>query len=143
MPSSVREKPSWWFKVQETVIRRDGTGDLGVTVAGGADRGEFPYLEEVRPGKVHCLSGDLHPGDLILEVNGTPVFGLTLGDTLGVLRTCRDPIRLKTVTPGAALSKDLCEYLNKSFQSGSADSELQQVIRENLYLRAIPCKLNQ
>lgn len=40
------------------------------------------------------------PGDVLLEVNGTPVSGLTNRDTLAVIRHFREPIRLKTVKPG-------------------------------------------
>lgn len=42
--------------------------------------------------------------------------------------------------PGSTLCKDLRLYLSKCFTPGSVDSQLQQVIRENLYLRAVPCK---
>lgn len=41
---------------------------------------------------------------------------------------------------GSTLCKDLRLYLSKCFTPGSVDSQLQQVIRENLYLRAVPCK---
>ncbi|XP_029103767.1 membrane-associated guanylate kinase, WW and PDZ domain-containing protein 3 isoform X3 [Scleropages formosus] len=40
---------------------------------------------------------------------------------------------------GSTLCKDLRLYLSKCFTPGSVDSQLQQVIRENLYLRAVPC----
>lgn len=80
-------------------------GDLGVEVRGGAERGEFPYLGRLRdePGGGTCcvLSGKAPgPGDVLLEVNGTPVSGLTNRDTLAVIRHFREPIRLKTVKPG-------------------------------------------
>ncbi|KAI4878121.1 hypothetical protein NFI96_000697 [Prochilodus magdalenae] len=39
---------------------------------------------------------------------------------------------------GSTLCKDLRLYLSKCFTPGSMDSQLQQVIRENLYLRAVP-----
>lgn len=41
---------------------------------------------------------------------------------------------------GSSLCKDLRLYLSKCFTPGSMDSQLQQLIRENLYLRAVPCK---
>uniref|UniRef100_A0A4W3H9E5 Membrane-associated guanylate kinase, WW and PDZ domain-containing protein 1 n=1 Tax=Callorhinchus milii TaxID=7868 RepID=A0A4W3H9E5_CALMI len=37
------------------------------------------------------------------------------------------------------LNKDLRHYLNQRFQKGSADHELQQTIRDNLYRHAMPC----
>lgn len=41
---------------------------------------------------------------------------------------------------GGVIDKDLRRYLNLRFQKGSVDHELQQVIRDNLYLRTIPCE---
>ncbi|KAG5835302.1 hypothetical protein ANANG_G00242440 [Anguilla anguilla] len=84
-------------------------------------------------GRIPC------PGDVLLEVNGTPVSGLTNRDTLAVIRHFREPIRLKTVKPGKVLNTDLRHYLSLQFQKGSLDHRLQQVIRDNLYLRTIPC----
>uniref|UniRef100_A0A8B9PF79 Membrane-associated guanylate kinase, WW and PDZ domain-containing protein 3 n=1 Tax=Apteryx owenii TaxID=8824 RepID=A0A8B9PF79_APTOW len=37
------------------------------------------------------------------------------------------------------INKDLRHYLSLQFQKGSVDHKLQQVIRDNLYLRTIPC----
>uniref|UniRef100_A0A8C9NSL8 Membrane-associated guanylate kinase, WW and PDZ domain-containing protein 3 n=1 Tax=Serinus canaria TaxID=9135 RepID=A0A8C9NSL8_SERCA len=37
------------------------------------------------------------------------------------------------------INKDLRHYLSLQFQKGSIDHKLQQVIRDNLYLRTIPC----
>ncbi|XP_019485982.1 PREDICTED: membrane-associated guanylate kinase, WW and PDZ domain-containing protein 2-like, partial [Hipposideros armiger] len=42
-------------------------------------------------------------------------------------------------TPGGIVDKDLRHYLNLRFQKGSVDHELQQIIRDNLYLRTVPC----
>ncbi|KAM9110865.1 membrane-associated guanylate kinase, WW and PDZ domain-containing protein 3 isoform 4-T4 [Megaptera novaeangliae] len=89
--------------------------------------------------KKHWLSKAPSPGDVLLEVNGTPVSGLTNRDTLAVIRHFREPIRLKTVKPGKVINKDLRHYLSLQFQKGSVDHKLQQVIRDNLYLRTIPC----
>ncbi|KAI4826728.1 hypothetical protein KUCAC02_030161, partial [Chaenocephalus aceratus] len=38
------------------------------------------------------------------------------------------------------LNTDLRHYLSLQFQKGSMDHKLQQIIRDNLYLRTIPCK---
>ncbi|KAJ8388582.1 hypothetical protein AAFF_G00131470 [Aldrovandia affinis] len=38
------------------------------------------------------------------------------------------------------VDKDLRHYLNLRFQKGSVDHELQQIIRDNLYLRTVPCE---
>uniref|UniRef100_A0AAV2M782 Uncharacterized protein n=1 Tax=Knipowitschia caucasica TaxID=637954 RepID=A0AAV2M782_KNICA len=40
---------------------------------------------------------------------------------------------------GKVLNSDLRHYLSLQFQKGSLDHKLQQIIRDNLYLRTIPC----
>ncbi|KAM7054781.1 membrane-associated guanylate kinase, WW and PDZ domain-containing protein 3 isoform 1-T1 [Molossus nigricans] len=145
MSKTLKKKKHWLSKVQECVVSWAGPpGDLGAEIRGGAERGEFPYLGRLReePGGGTCcvVSGKApSPGDVLLEVNGTPVSGLTNRDTLAVIRHFREPIRLKTVKPGKVINKDLRHYLSLQFQKGSVDHKLQQVIRDNLYLRTIPC----
>lgn len=45
-----------------------------------------------------------------------------------------------SVDAGKVLNTDLRYYLSLQFQKGSLDHKLQQIIRDNLYLRTIPCK---
>eukprot|EP00071_Canis_lupus_P027172 XP_022260729.1 membrane-associated guanylate kinase, WW and PDZ domain-containing protein 3 isoform X3 [Canis lupus familiaris] len=145
MSKTLKKKKHWLSKVQECAVSWAGPpGDLGAEIRGGAERGEFPYLGRLReePGGGTCcvVSGKApSPGDVLLEVNGTPVSGLTHRDTLAVIRHFREPVRLKTVKPGKVINKDLRHYLSLQFQKGSIDHKLQQVIRDNLYLRTIPC----
>ncbi|KAF7695012.1 membrane-associated guanylate kinase, WW and PDZ domain-containing protein 2 isoform X2 [Silurus meridionalis] len=137
MAKVVVKKLHWRSKVQESFVPLLGSsGELGVAIGGGADYGEFPFVTAA-PG------GGITVGDIILEIGGTPVLGMTLGDVRGVLSTCPHPIRIKTVTPDSTLCKDLRLYLSKCFTPGCMDSQLQQVIRENLYLRAVPCTTRQ
>ena len=42
---------------------------------------------------------------------------------------------------GQSLVKDLKIYLNQRFDKGSVDHQLQAAIRDNLYLRTLPCKI--
>ncbi|XP_059378860.1 membrane-associated guanylate kinase, WW and PDZ domain-containing protein 3-like isoform X2 [Carassius carassius] len=137
MSKATVKKLHWRSKVQESFVPLGGaSGELGVAIGGGADYGEFPFVTAA-PG------GGATVGDIILEIGSTPVLGLTLGDVRGVLNSCPHPIRIKTVLPGSTLCKDLRLYLSKCFTPGSMDSQLQQVIRENLYLRAVPCTTRQ
>ncbi|KAK3539906.1 hypothetical protein QTP70_019550 [Hemibagrus guttatus] len=163
MSKATVKKLHWRSKVQESFVPLGGaSGELGVAIGGGADYGEFPFVTAA-PG------GGATVGDIILEIGGTPVLGMTLGDVRGVLNSCPHPIRIKTVSPvrgitmvkskelyeafrkkivdayesGSTLCKDLRLYLSKCFTPGSMDSQLQQVIRENLYLRAVPCTTRQ
>ncbi|XP_023143653.2 membrane-associated guanylate kinase, WW and PDZ domain-containing protein 2 isoform X2 [Amphiprion ocellaris] len=137
MSKTAVKKLHWRSKVQDSFVPLLGSsGELGIAVGGGADYGEFPFVTSA-PG------GGLTVGYIILEIGGTPVLGMTLGDVRGILNSCPHPIRIKTVSPGSTLCKDLRLYLSKCFTPGSVDSQLQQVIRENLYLRAVPCTTRQ
>ncbi|XP_073475684.1 membrane-associated guanylate kinase, WW and PDZ domain-containing protein 2 isoform X7 [Aquarana catesbeiana] len=143
MSKSLKKKNHWTNKVHEIVIDRSLEGELGFDIRGGAENGQFPYLGEVKPGKVSYQSGKLVPEELILEVNDTPVAGLTIRDVLAVVKHCKEPIRIKCVKQGGIVDKDLRRYLNLRFQKGSVDHELQQIIRDNLYLRTVPCTTRQ
>ncbi|TNN73246.1 Membrane-associated guanylate kinase, WW and PDZ domain-containing protein 3 [Liparis tanakae] len=88
------KKLHWRSKVQDSFVPLlDSSGELGIAIGGGADYGEFPFVTSA-PG------GVLTVGDVILEIGGTPVLGMTLGDVRGVLNSCPHPIRIKTVSPG-------------------------------------------
>ncbi|XP_031701062.1 membrane-associated guanylate kinase, WW and PDZ domain-containing protein 1 isoform X1 [Anarrhichthys ocellatus] len=137
MSKTAVKKLHWRSRVQDSFVPLlDSSGELGIAIGGGADYGEFPFVTSA-PG------GGITVGDVILEIGGTPVLGMTLGDVRGVLNSCPHPIRIKTVSPGSTLCKDLRLYLSKCFTPSSLDSQLQQVIRENLYLRAVPCTTRQ
>lgn len=99
----MKKKSHWTSRVHEIVIVRNPEGQLGFELKGGAENGQFPYLGEVKPGKVAYEGGSkLVPEELLLEVNETPVAGLTIRDVLAVIKHCKDPIRLKCVKQGKA-----------------------------------------
>ncbi|TRZ23858.1 hypothetical protein HGM15179_003249, partial [Zosterops borbonicus] len=98
MSKGLKKKSHWTSRVHEIVIVRNPEGQLGFELKGGAENGQFPYLGEVKPGKVAYEGGSkLVPEELLLEVNETPVAGLTIRDVLAVIKHCKDPIRLKCV----------------------------------------------
>uniref|UniRef100_F7D8M1 Membrane-associated guanylate kinase, WW and PDZ domain-containing protein 3 n=1 Tax=Xenopus tropicalis TaxID=8364 RepID=F7D8M1_XENTR len=141
MSKTLKKKKHWLSKVQECGLSGVGGDPCSLLeIRGGAEHGEFPYLGRQREDVASFIVGKVpSQGDVLLEVNGTPVSGLTHRDTLAVIRHFREPIRLKTVKPGKVINKDLRHYLSLQFQKGSIDHKLQQVIRDNLYLRTIPC----
>uniref|UniRef100_A0A670IDH8 PDZ domain-containing protein n=1 Tax=Podarcis muralis TaxID=64176 RepID=A0A670IDH8_PODMU len=116
MSKTLRRKRHWLSKVQECAVSwGGGPGPDPDLLRGGAERGEFPYLGGRLPtlaesggggggsGPVLLSGKPPAPGDVLLEVNGTPVSGLTHRDTLAVIRHFREPVRLKTVRPGSPL----------------------------------------
>ncbi|XP_056280375.1 membrane-associated guanylate kinase, WW and PDZ domain-containing protein 2a isoform X3 [Pseudoliparis swirei] len=144
MSKSLKKKKNHWTnKVQESVLCRNEEGELGLELEGGAENGQFPVVGELLPGGAARRSGKLCPEELLLEVNDTPVAGLTTRDVHAVVKHSKDPVRLKCVKQGGVIDKDLHHYLNLRFQKGSVDHELQQTIRDNLYLRTVPCTTRQ
>ncbi|XP_059800259.1 membrane-associated guanylate kinase, WW and PDZ domain-containing protein 1b isoform X2 [Hypanus sabinus] len=138
MSKVVQKKNHWTTKVHESAVGKGQVEELNVLISGGAENGEFSYLNEGNHQMV-CGSGELRGGELLLEVDGVHVSGLPLYDVRSVIKNSKDPIRLKTVKQGSKLNKDLRHYLSQRFQKGSADHELQQTIRDNLYRHAVPC----
>ncbi|XP_036977995.1 membrane-associated guanylate kinase, WW and PDZ domain-containing protein 2a isoform X9 [Acanthopagrus latus] len=138
-----KRKHHWTNKVRESVLCRNGEGELGLELKGGAENGQFPVVGELLPGGAPSNSGQLFQDELLLEVNDTPVAGLTTRDVHAVVKHSKDPVRLKCVKQGGVIDKELRHYLNLRFQKGSVDHELQQIIRDNLYLRTVPCTTRQ
>ncbi|XP_051974424.1 membrane-associated guanylate kinase, WW and PDZ domain-containing protein 2-like [Xyrauchen texanus] len=138
MSKSLKKKSHWTNRVHEVVLSRSPSGELGFELQGGAENGQFPVIGEMK-----LDWSKLNQDELLLEVNDTPMAGLTIRDVWAVVRHCKDPVRLKCVKQGGVVDKDLRQYLNLRFQKGSLDHELQQIIRDNLYLRTIPCTTRQ
>ncbi|XP_055790953.1 membrane-associated guanylate kinase, WW and PDZ domain-containing protein 2-like isoform X3 [Salvelinus fontinalis] len=143
MSNSLKKKNHWTNKVHEAVVIRSKEGEFGFELRGGAEIGQFPYFGEVKQGKAAVQSGKLAQSELLLEVNNTAVAGLTTRDVLAVIKHCKDPVRFKCVKQGGVVDKDLRHYLNLHFSKGSVDHDHQQIIRDNLYLRTVPCTTRQ
>ncbi|XP_038068870.1 membrane-associated guanylate kinase, WW and PDZ domain-containing protein 1-like isoform X6 [Patiria miniata] len=130
----------WSQNVHEIVISPTEDGSPNFTVRGGAENGLFPFVADVRSDRILLRSGKLHTDDIVIEVNGHRLPGFTLWDIEALMaHVGRAPLHLKTVKQGQTLNKDLRRYLNMRFQKGSVDHDLQQTIRENLYVRTVPC----
>ncbi|XDV35399.1 hypothetical protein PO909_005356 [Leuciscus waleckii] len=102
MSKTLKRKKHWSTKVQECAVSWGSVGEFGdvVEILGGAEHGEFPFLGQMNLDVLVCHVGRLpYYGDVLLEVNGTPVSGLTNRDTHAVMRHFREPIRIKTVKP--------------------------------------------
>ncbi|KAK0142972.1 Membrane-associated guanylate kinase, WW and PDZ domain-containing protein 2 [Merluccius polli] len=108
MSKSLKKKSHWTNKVHESVLCRDAEGELGFRLRGGAENGQFPVIGEVAAGReTRQTGGTLSQHQLLLEVNETPVAGLTTRDVHAVVRHCKDPVRLKCVQQVAYLREDL------------------------------------
>uniref|UniRef100_A0A3Q1GBM8 PDZ domain-containing protein n=1 Tax=Acanthochromis polyacanthus TaxID=80966 RepID=A0A3Q1GBM8_9TELE len=120
-----KRKNHWTNKVHESVLCRDEEGELGLELKGGAENGHFPVIGELLPGRAACHSGKLFPEELLLEVNDTPVAGLTTRDVHAVVKHSKDPVRLKCVKQGELLQlflPDLTLLSCKKFQKSQCKS---------------------
>lgn len=96
------------------------------SLAGGSDYGQLPYI--------------IDSGDILLEINGQKVSGLTRHDVLQMLQEKpRHTIKAVSSSSSFGLPIDLREYLSRRFVRGSVDHDLQGTIRDNVYMRTIPC----
>lgn len=111
MSKVLKRKKHWSAKVRECAVSWGGAGEFGsvVELLGGAEHGLFPFLGHMDLDALVCHVGSLpYYGDVLLEVNGTPVSGLTNRDTHAVIRHFREPIRIKTVKPGTTRGVSVC-----------------------------------
>lgn len=130
----------WSEGVCESVIRRDNEGALHLRIRGGAEDGTFPYFGPVESKKIKYESGvPIDEGNILLEVNGQTVAGLTLYDLNTIIASTEDPVRLKSVKENNGISRQLRQYLSQNVSRESVDHDLQSMIRDNLYLRTMPC----
>jgi C-terminal processing protease CtpA/Prc len=138
----------WSQTCHETILSsNDNNHSIRLNLAGGADNGQFVYLNE----SISLLKnnqtlftiikgGKIDFDEIILEIDQHKIAGCTLADVHILIETLSingKQIKLKTVKSG--LTKDLRQFLDARFQKGSIDHDLQQTIRDNLYMRTVPC----
>ncbi|XP_059092119.1 membrane-associated guanylate kinase, WW and PDZ domain-containing protein 2-like isoform X5 [Tigriopus californicus] len=146
---SVNAECHWSEILRDIVLINDTNreiSELYFDLSGGADHGQFPYVGTVSTtpdsrGISVSTSVDVRVGDVLLEVQDRKVSGYTQADVVAWIKHClrsRDsPVVIKTV-PEGAITTDLRQYLNARFPKGGVDHELQNTIRDNLYLRTVP-----
>ncbi|XP_023222053.1 membrane-associated guanylate kinase, WW and PDZ domain-containing protein 2-like isoform X4 [Centruroides sculpturatus] len=133
-----QQQQHWCQHVYEVEVAE---GICYLNIEGGSDNGEFAYFGTFDGDKVKYGRGKVAKDDVILEIQGQKVAGYTQRDVVAWLNHCcrnGNPIIIRAVRSGC-LTKDLRQYLNTRFQKGSIDHDLQNTIRDNLYLRTVPC----
>lgn len=113
---SAGEKSDHWSgQVVEAVVSVVGSSEgttapapppagTAITVLGGSDNGEFPYLGEISAGVRYQKGGpSLAPGAILLEVQGQRVAGYTQRDVVAWINHCTrngNPCVIRTAPPG-------------------------------------------
>lgn len=96
----------WSQTVQETLLSVGEEGVLGIAVLGGAENGQFCWVDVVDASNVVFYSGRLHRDEIILEIQGQKVAGYTLHDLqewLLLTTHNNNPVLIKTVLTGMHL----------------------------------------
>nr|KAI8728720.1 membrane-associated guanylate kinase; WW and PDZ domain-containing protein 1; partial [Biomphalaria glabrata] len=141
-PPEKRHELHWTKQIRETVASAFHD-DLSIEIDGGADNGQFCYVGHIRVDKINYHSGRITTGDIILEIQGQKISGYTQRDARIWLKQVSHngtPVMIKTVPASSgSLPKELGAFLITRFQKGSVDHDLQQIIRDNLYMRTVPC----
>ncbi|EMP25102.1 E3 ubiquitin-protein ligase LNX [Chelonia mydas] len=89
-------------------VRKDHTESLGMTVAGGASHMEWDlpiYVISVEPGGVISRDGRMKTGDILLNVNGIDLTGVSRSEAVALLKNTTSSVVLK------ALEMKECEAL--------------------------------
>jgi endothelial cell adhesion protein len=94
------KKSHWTSRVRECALVKDARGELGVPLLGGAENGEFATIGRLDQDVVVYHTGKLIEGELLLEVENLSISGLPLYDLHTVIKNCKGPVRLKTVSQG-------------------------------------------
>lgn len=110
----------------------------GLEIKGGAEHGQFNYFNNVNHNKILYHAGKVYNEDLILEVNSQTVAGLTTYDLHTIILNSEDPLTIKHVKENYGINRDLRHYLSKKYEDDSIDKNLQDLTRDNLYLRTLP-----
>ncbi|XP_047230528.1 E3 ubiquitin-protein ligase LNX isoform X2 [Girardinichthys multiradiatus] len=92
------QKPACYEKI--VTLTKEPYDSLGMTVAGGmSSRGwDLPiYVTNVDPDGVVGQEGSIHKGDILLNVNGMDLTGVTRGEAVANLKNTSSPVVLKVL----------------------------------------------
>ncbi|XP_004849771.1 E3 ubiquitin-protein ligase LNX isoform X2 [Heterocephalus glaber] len=81
-------------------VRKDPNESLGMTVAGGASHREWDlpiYVISVEPGGVISRDGRIKTGDILLNVNGVELTGLSRSEAVALLKSKSSLVVLKAL----------------------------------------------
>lgn len=102
-----REQRHWSQCINETVVSTGQEDGLGVTLSGGADNGQFVWIDTIREDHLTYHSGKLHTDDILLEIQGQKVAGYTLKDANFWLKQVSQngaPVMIKSIKIGKILT---------------------------------------
>ena len=114
-PTTSSGGEEWNATVVEAIVRVEGESGSGITVLGGSDNGQFPYLGDISSSVNYEKGGpSLAPGAILLEIQGQKVAGYTQRDVVAWLQHCTrngNPCVIRTAPPGKFFLSKNCSLV--------------------------------
>ncbi|XP_059700817.1 E3 ubiquitin-protein ligase LNX isoform X2 [Haemorhous mexicanus] len=109
-------------------VRKDHTESLGMTVAGGASNREWDlpiYVISVEPGGVISRDSRIKTGDILLNVNGIDLTGVSRSEAVALLKNTNSSVVLKALEMRACEAQEEQGHLPppEDTQASSESSE--------------------
>ncbi|KAM9028017.1 E3 ubiquitin-protein ligase LNX isoform 1-T3 [Ara ararauna] len=109
-------------------VRKDHTESLGMTVAGGASNREWDlpiYVISVEPGGVISRDSRIKTGDILLNVNGIELTGVSRSEAVALLKNTNSSVVLKALEMRACEAQEERGHLPppEAMQASSESSE--------------------
>ncbi|GAB0188447.1 E3 ubiquitin-protein ligase LNX [Grus japonensis] len=109
-------------------VRKDHTESLGMTVAGGASNREWDlpiYVMSVEPGGVISRDNRIKTGDILLNVNGIDLMGVSRSEAVALLKNTNSSVVLKALEMRACEAQEErgCLPPSEATQATSESSE--------------------
>ncbi|XP_067993793.1 E3 ubiquitin-protein ligase LNX isoform X3 [Melanerpes formicivorus] len=109
-------------------VRKDHTESLGMTVAGGASHREWDlpiYVISVEPGGVISRDSRIKTGDILLNVNGIDLTGVSRSEAVALLKNTNSSVVLKALEMRACEAQEEPGHLpsSEAMQESSESSE--------------------
>ncbi|KAJ7395138.1 E3 ubiquitin-protein ligase LNX [Pitangus sulphuratus] len=95
-------------------VRKDHTESLGMTVAGGASNREWDlpiYVISVEPGGVISRDSRIKTGDILLNVNGIDLTGVSRSEAVALLKNTNSSVVLKALEMRACEAQEERDHL--------------------------------
>ena len=104
---SRRRHAHWSVRAHQSLIRRNKDGNFCLNIDGGAENGEMPYIGLLRQDRINYEKGKIETGEILLEVNGERVPGMTRNDVMALIERSASPVSLVTVTQGESSPRSI------------------------------------
>ena len=97
----------WSVRAYQSLIRRNKDGNFCLNIDGGSENREMPYIGLLRQERINYEKGKIETGEILLEVNGERVPGMTRNDVIALIERSASPVSLVTVKQGESSPRSI------------------------------------